>query len=477
MRTKCSVACEGLAVCLLVLLSPGSMAAMVMGGKEKLPDLNWPEGMTELVNHPDRKSYGFGNGLHWFWYKSADMESVNQALQILSRIKVPKLQLTLTDLAGTKKIWIAPEMQASYGPGIPWMLEVWDRKSWHSLYNNPEFQIPSHDHAFGDPPPPLEITLPVGEGGVVWDQLKIPKNLLVIDKRTALQSKADMEIHGVVRDMVSGQGIAGATVTVGSDCLTDNEGRFLLKRKPGQDLMLSIQAKGYATREWFSKVNPCCATHEIVIELCRSMKQEILVTDLDGNPVQDATLYIPHAMGIDGLPYSYQANLTTNASGEVVAEELPQGYAIIRCLASTKGYQDHPTIFTEIPVQEDIMGIPDNIPPTPLRIHLIKVRGGTLRGRFTNAKGEPVLASNSVQAMGTADFSGGHADGHATVGPDGVFEIKDLPAGNYRVTCWRPVTEKDTDVHSGLIGAYSSDTIIQVKENAVTDLGTLMVKE
>jgi len=103
---------------------------------------------------------------------------------------------------------------------------------------------------------------------------------------------------------------------------------------------------------------------------------------------------------------------------------------------------------------------------------LTKIRGGTLRGRFTNYKGETTTGLTTVTVRGRADFSSGHAEGTAIVGPDGVFEINDLPAGNYSLMGMKP-----SDGGGYVIPFSSEPTTYQVKESAVTDVGTLMVKE
>jgi hypothetical protein len=472
----------------LGLVSPMAVGMItVWDGNSPMHESNWPEGTVDVANLPDRQSCAigppFGGGEYHFSFKSADTNAINQALEIFARIKAPQLILILIDPPGPKEYWATPEKKRqSNEAGIPWILHVWDRQCWHSHYNDPLNDLYPRGQRRGDPPPPPELTIGVGEGGVIWEELKIPKNLTILDKRTTGQSprdRAGLEVHGTVRDMATGKGIAGAEVSGATRdwgeqalplCQTDETGHFVLKGLPGPVPLLQVKAEGYASRLWNVNNETGRETLETVIELSKSVNQKILVTDLEGNPVPEALIMITRAMGIDGLDYTYRGDLRTNALGEAVAEGLPTGYAIIRCL--TNKYQVFPAIIEKIPFKGALTGFQSGPPQQALTFRLTKIRGGSLRGRFTNAKGEPVLASNSVQAMGTADFSGGHADGHATVGPDGAFEIKDLPAGNYSLMGMKP-----SDGGGYVIPFSSEPTTYQVNENAVTDVGTLVVKE
>ena len=489
MRSTISVACG---VLLTVLtwswISPVAVAMIsVIEGNSSIHEANWPEGTIDVANLPDRTSYAigppFGGGDYHFSFKSADINAINQALEIFARIKAPQLHLILTDPPGPKEYWATPEeKQQANEVGIPWMLHIWDRECWHSLYNDPLNDLYPRGQRRGDPPPAPELTIGVGEGGVVWEELKIPKSLTIIDKRTTGQPPKDqtgLEVHGTVRDMASGKGIAGAVVSGATrdwgeqalpSCQTDETGHFVLKGLPGPVPLLEVKAEGYATRLWNVNNETGSSTLDAVIELSKSVNQKILVTDLDGNPVSEALIMIPRAMGIDGLDYTYRGDLRTNAMGEAVAEGLPTGYAIIRCL--TKKYQVFPAIIEKIPFKGAMTGFQSGPPQQALIFRLTKIRGGTLRGRFSNYKGETSTGLTTVTARGRADYSSGPAEGTAKVGPDGVFEINDLPAGSYSLMGMKPSDG------GGYVIPFSSDpTTYQVNENAVTDVGTLMVKE
>lgn len=127
----------------------------------------------------------------------------------------------------------------------------------------------------------------------------------------------------------------------------DRESWHLLYNSPMSDLYPKDQCSGDATRLWNVKNENDTTNLQTIIELSQSVNQKILVTDLNGHPVSNAHIFITRAMGIDGLDYTYRGDLRTNAMGEVVAEGLPTGYAIIRCL--TKKYQVFPAIIEKIP--------------------------------------------------------------------------------------------------------------------------------
>ncbi len=492
MRSKSFVASGVLlTVCPLILVSPVALGMItVMSGNSPLPKAHWPEGTVDVANLPDRLSCSigppFGGGEYHFSFKSADTKAINQALEIFARIKAPQLILILTDPPGPKVTWTSLEKERANEPGIPWMLHVWDRESWHLLYNNPMSDLYPKDQCSGDLPPPPDMTVGVGEGGVVWEELKIPDNLTVVDKRAESQSSADktgIEVHGLVRDMASGKGIAGAVVsgatrewgeTALPSCQADETGHFVLKGLPGPVPLLQVKAEGYATRLWNVNNENDTTNLETIIELSQSVNQKIRVTDLDGHPVSNAHIFITRAMGIDGIVYTFrethEARFRTNSTGEVVTGGLPRGYAIIRCLA--KGYQTFPTIIEKIPSEKAGIGFQPPSTPNPIIFRLTKIQGGTLRGRFTNYKGETSTGLTTVTARGRADFTSGPAEGSAKVGPDGVFEINDLPAGSYSLMGMKP-----SDGEGYVIPFSSEPTTYQIKENEVTDVGTLVVKE
>jgi hypothetical protein len=369
------------------------MAAIFMGESEPMHSIDWPEGTEDLVNQSDRKHCAegppIGGGDYSFFYRSADTSSINKALEVFAKIRAPRLELILTDPPGPDPYGVWAREEDSNQTGIRWMFHIWGIERWHAFENNPLPGLPRRrGHSFGEPPPPPSVTIPVGEGGFVLEDVRFPKNLVVIDDRASSQTKSGYDafsIHGTVNNMATGRAIVGATVTAispywGKDlqppCITDADGSFIIRNLTVPAQILRAEAKDFALREWRVSGDTGSATQEVHIELCRKVNQKGIVTDSTGRPVEHAHVGVNNALGINGVEYTYRADLWTDASGEFVLEGMPTGFAVIRC--SAKGYQKSPAILVEIPPNR-LIRLPregDDVQSNPLIIRLIALPAG-----------------------------------------------------------------------------------------------------
>jgi len=96
-----------------------------------------------------------------------------------------------------------------------------------------------------------------------------------------------------------------------------------------------------------------------------------------------------------------------------------------------------------------------------------------------NEDGEAYTGINYVEALGRSDYSSRLAGSNTLVDQNGAFEIKDLPTGSYYIMGMKAETGPDgkLDANTAAVPYSSEPNMYQVKDNAVTDVGSLMVKE
>ncbi len=426
-----------LTTCILGLLSANA-APLITGGRgnEPMENRGWPLGAEKVANLACRVAWWegppYGGGQHVFEYRSKDTAEFNDALKAFAAIRTPKLELIVQD--GPHKSFMEQEQ-------VDWTFIVWRPESWHSLYNNPKSTFPRRGDNTGKPVPPPSLHAYVGgKGAIVWEQVEVPPNVHVIDRRASAAKVKPVGggmIHADVYDMATGQTIAGAEVTVakrrGRDDWdetirgkTDPLGAVEIQKIPPGRYEIRIRAAGYASRGQGTYNNAGNTYHEFVVELMRTASISGKVVDTSRKPIAQAIVTAKGTCGIDGRSYPCidAKPATTDRDGAFKIEALPKGFAQLRVRAPSLYQVTSSTVLYQVPP-----GFWD--PPDGIEIRMTPT--GVVRGKVVGAAGQAKSGKVHVHIHPPGPSRVGQWGGSMQCNDDGSFEFKNVPPGSYLV--------------------------------------------
>src|SRR5437773_8750659 len=170
----------------LLLLTQTAWALIEVGGTEPVTDRNWPAGCVELANLQTRVGWWegppFGGGERQFLYRG-DAAAFQQAVDLFARIRAPELLLVVHE-GPQENQFISDEKDRH----VDWTFTVWDPRSFHQLYNNPQSFFSADDPSdrlrrAGDPPH-LDVYVAGADGkGIDLASVKVPAVLRMSDAR------------------------------------------------------------------------------------------------------------------------------------------------------------------------------------------------------------------------------------------------------------------------------------------------------
>jgi hypothetical protein len=287
----------------------------------------------------------------------------------------------------------------------------------------------------------------LSEHGLIdWNKVTIPKGIQVIDRRGSAAGIAPGQgavIAGNVFDMATGKPLANALITIDAgkaggkrDAVAwvhaDAGGRFVMKGVAAGNYRIAASAKGYAPLViGYESVVPDSYHPFDDVELSPLTSMSGTVVDEAGKPVAGAQVVPSSVMGINGFGYRLpeEVQATTDAQGHFELAGLPRGFARVQCRA-TGLYAP--------------MGDLHQTPDKTISIRMVAT--GTVKGKVVDANGRAVFAYVTLSVEADGEHVGKWGASLQTQ-PDGTFEIKEVPAGNYYISAQRK-TEPGTKVEA-----------------------------
>lgn len=456
-----------IAACLIAglalgLVCPSAQALIeVVEGNRPVENSGWPLGAEKVANLPSRLGYWvgppFGGGEWHFLYRCKDNAEFSEALALFAAIRTPQLELVIHDGLGPTRFGKKGEQEL----GADWTFTVWRPDSWHRLFNDPESVFDCDHPSFRKPAAPPRIDVYLGGGSIVWQRGKVPEKIRVIDRRAQaapVELAGGGLIRGEVYDMATGQAIAGAEIALLKSkdrreweevgrLQADTLGSFEIAKLPhGCYYEATIRAKGYASRKRSYHLDENEPFEESVIELVRQAGLRGIVTDAAGKPLPGVKVSVPTLLGIDGRGYSCPdaQPATTSAEGRFEFPSLPKGHAQIR--ANAPSMQQATSIFALYPV-----------PSKDIRIVLTGT--AIIRGSVVEKNGAPPAEIAHVHLETAGPVRIGKWGGSMECSPDGRFEFKGVPPGEYILSTKPILPGEPHDPNAKVITVKAGETI------------------
>ena len=171
---------------IIVLLSDVGMSLIIVGGSEPIQDRGWSSGSVEVANLATRFGWWegppFGGGEYHFLYRCENTDQFGQALEKFAAIEAKRLELVVHN--GPKKDFVVDGR-------VDWTFLAWVGGNWDSLHNSSRNFYRLGDSGSTKPVPMARKTMPAlrvdvylgGGNPIIWKDVKVPKNLVVIDRR------------------------------------------------------------------------------------------------------------------------------------------------------------------------------------------------------------------------------------------------------------------------------------------------------
>ncbi len=424
----------------LLICAQHALSVIMVGGKEPVQDHSWSAGSLKIANLPSRLGYRegppFGGGEYQFLYRCSNTEEFNQVLRVFAAIQTPKLELVVHN-GPEHSFWLKQEGKELSSPEnrVDWTFTVWNPESWDHLFNNPKSLFGSDNPNFRKPVAAPRIDVYIGGGSIVWEDVKIPENIVVIDKRSGsfLPEFADGGlVRGKVFDVATGQPIAGAEVVLAKyqnqkewkevmRGTTDQKGLCQIAKIPPGYYEVRVIAEGYVPREQGNYDNKRPEYHQFEIGLARPSYVKGVVTDPNGNLIEGVKVSAVNVIGKDGFGYWCVGDKfsITDKEGRFEIGPLPAGLMNIWCDA--KGLHLKNSIFEEYPIPSD-------------KLKLIMEGTGTVHGKVVTEKGD-VPAGQIVLEIGPpGEEKIGKWSYSGYLSKDGTFNISGIPPGEYIIT-------------------------------------------
>ncbi len=319
---------------LLVLLSvlscawlvPGTVSALIMvyEGNAPVENRGWPTGTEEVANLPSRLGYmegpPFGGGEYYFRYRCNNTAEFNLVLEEFSVIRSPRAtRRSMVSLDGQKAdiidakplLLVVHDYRSDMEDRVDWTFTVWVAENFHRLFNRLQGGLdPDHPHYRQPVPPPRIDVYAGGDGPIVWDDVKVPSNVRLIDKRAAA-APVDVENGGALRgrlfDMATHQVIAGADVVLmkrikprgleeTARAKSDDVGAFTVLGIPEGYYEIHVEAEGHAGRNvgWYDNRSGHIF-HDLDALLVSTGSLRGQVVDTQGNPVPGVAVVLCRA--------------------------------------------------------------------------------------------------------------------------------------------------------------------------------------
>lgn len=443
----------------VVLLCPKVGMSLITGedGNRPIHDRGWPAGSVEMANLPTRVGWWegppFGGGEYHFLYRCENTDEFNEALKTFSVVRACELELVIHN-GPEYSFWLREndEELSKEENRVDWTFTVWVPENWNRLFNSPRSYMLSSDHPnFRKPPAAPRVDVYTGGGGsIVWEDVKVPENLVVIDKRPGSVSPefaGSGLVRGKVFDIATGQPIAGAqialatwesqsTVACGGQRKwkevmhgkTNEQGFCQISKIPLAYYEVRVRTKNYVSRKQGSYNNKRPEYHQFEVGLARPSYVRGIVTDVDGNPIEGARVSATNVIGTDGFGYPCVDGeiAITDKQGRFEIRSLPEGLMNIGCRAESLHLTN--SIFEQYTIPSD-------------QIRLTMTGTATIRGTVVDKDGKIPSGDVHIHIRPPGEQIGKWG-GSRKCEADGSFEFTGVPPSVYLIgTDLKLVTE------------------------------------
>jgi hypothetical protein len=423
----------------VVFVFPKLGISLITGehGNRPIQDRGWPVGSVEMANLPTRLGWWegppFGGGEYHFLYRCENTDEFNQALKTFAAIRASKLELVVHN-GPEYSFWLREndEELSKEENRVDWTFTVWVPQNWNSLYNSPRSYMIHSDHPnFKKPVAAPRVDVYIGGGGsIIWKDVKVPKNVVVIDKRPSSISPEFAGgglIRGKVFDLAIGEPIAAAQIVLakyrGHEKVhgkTNEQGFCQIEKIPLGYYEVRVLADGYVPRKQGSFNNNRPEYLKFEIGLARPACVKGIVTDVNGKPIQGVKVSATSVLGPDGFGYPCvgERASTTDEQGRFKICSLPKGLMSIRCRPT--GWYLTNSIFEQYQIPSD-------------RIRLTMTRTGTVQGKVVGKDGKRPPGEILLELEPPGDPVGKWA-WSGKLSEDGTFDISGIPPGEYIIS-------------------------------------------
>lgn len=426
----------------VVFLFTESGACLITGehGNRLIEDHGWPAGSVAVANLSSRLGYWegppFGGGEYQFLYRCQNMDDFNKALKIFAAIRAPKLELVVHN-GPEYNFWLKKDEGelSKLENRVDWTFTVWIPESWNRLFNNPKSLFESDHPNFRKHVAAPRIDVYIGGGSIVWEDVKVPGNLVVIDKRPGSLSPEFADgglVRGKVFDMATGQPIAGAEIVLATyqnqrewkevmRGTTDQKGLCQIAKIPLGYYEVRVIAEGYVSRKQGNYDNKRPEYLQFEVGLTRPSYVKGIVTDPNGNPIESVKVLAVNVIGKDRFGYWCVGDKfsITDKEGRFEIRPLPEGLMNVMCDA--KGLHLKNSIFEEYPIPSD-------------KLKLIMEGTGTVHGKVVTEKGSVPVGQIVLEIGPPGEEKIGKWSYSGYLSKDGTFNISGIPPGEYIIT-------------------------------------------
>jgi 5-hydroxyisourate hydrolase-like protein (transthyretin family) len=446
MKSRAINLCVLAVFCIVLAFAESGMSLIMVGGREPIEDHGWPTGSVEMANLASRVSWWagppFGTGsMYEFQYKCLNTEQFNQALEIFAAIQAPKLEIFIHN--GPKDNTHCRDEESK---SVDWTFTVWNPEDWDSLYNSPRSFFNSDHPNFRKLVAPPRVDLYISEGGtIVWEQVKVPENLMIVDKRPGSISPEFAGfglVHAEVFDMTTGEPIPDTEIILAkrdSDRRlkriihgkTNELGFCQIPKIPLGHYQVSVVSEGYVSRKQGYYNNERPEYYRFDVRLARPSCVRGVVTYPDGSPIEGVKVSASNILGSDGFGYQCVGDKSgiTDAQGRFEICSLPYGLMSVRCRRESLHLKN--SIFEQYQIPSD-------------EIELTMTGTGIIRGRVIDKDGKAPSGKVHVSVRPPGEQIGKWG-GSRECEADGSFEFIGVPPGDYFVgTDVKLMTEGDS---------------------------------
>jgi 5-hydroxyisourate hydrolase-like protein (transthyretin family) len=422
---------------MLLYAAPGWSLRTVARGNRPVQDRGrrWPAGTVNLANLKSRLGY-WARYEHVFLYRCKDTDEFNEALKTFAVINANTLELVVHN--GPKYSWALKDKNeelAKEDNRVDWTFTVWSPERWDMLYNRSRRRVSPANLNFGKPvaPPRIDAYI-IRAGSILWEQVKVPENVVLIDKRPGSVSP-EFAGKGLVRatvfDIATKKPIAGAEVVLlkrhedmeykqVKGAKTDEKGFCQIAQIPPGYYQIKVHADGYAARYQGNWNNELPEYLKFTISLARPESVKGVVVDEAGKPVKGVKVSARDVLSAGGFGYSVgDLSSTTDNLGRFKICSLPRGLISIRCEPTTVHLKN--SIFEQYPVPSD-------------NIKLVVTGTATIWGKVVDKDGKRPAGGIVLKLKPEGGNKPGSWGGSWTLSADGSFKMTGIPPGKYVIS-------------------------------------------
>lgn len=434
----------------LLLSGPAWGLYGISYGNQPVTDENWPVGSAALGNLPTRFARADGDPGDTIFAYNGDTAAFQAAVDLLARLTAPEVRLVVHGGANPRSMFTGGR-RPNISRAEDWTFTVFNPEAFNRRQTMVVDLIPSVPM----PSPCIDLFLEKASA-IDFSAIKIPANIKVTDERADANGFAASIIRGQVVDLTGSAPIVDAQIILeknnpearkwesASQTRSNAEGTFEFRDVASNSYRLNVSAPGHATRiaDYIQILDSTSKRAVVKLAPVAAIKGKVI--DTDGAPVAGASVKTWGSIGTDKSSYREPEDAPaaiTDAGGNF-SLSAPEGTTRLR--ATLDGYY-----------HVDSRGA-TTVPSDAVTIRM--TRTGMIRGTVVDRQGNPAPDA-MVEIRGWPD-SIGRWGGSLSLMPQGVFEFKNVPPGDYVIsTGSNPVLAKDPDAMK-----------IQVKVGETTEL-------